>query len=116
MTASEPAPAAGRAFIRPAVFSLIFVPAFLALEAAQVVYRFSLPTDGWATIDVALDAPQALYYLNLVGLPSELRPMDVVTGMAGRPLEAFARGVRPEFWQAGAVVDYAAGVPGRPGP
>ncbi len=96
----------GRRLNRPAALTLTFVLAFLALDVAQVVYRFFLPTDGWVTTEVALDSPQALYYQNVVGRPSGLRPMDIVTGMAGQPLESFAQGVRPDFWQAGAVVEY----------
>ena len=102
-TVSEQSPR----FNRAAQWTLVFIVGLLALNVTQVVYRFFLPTDGWGTTFVNLDSAALLYYQNLVGLPSELQPQDVVTGMEGRPLETFTPGAYPDFWQAGATVEYS---------
>lgn len=106
MTATESTGATGRSLNRPALWTLTFVLAFLGLDAAQVVYRFFLPTDGWSSTFGELDSATYLYVMNLVGLPSGLRPSDVVTGLEGRPLEDYRPGIRPTFWRAGATVEY----------
>ncbi len=93
-------------FGRPAWLTLGFVLLLLALSTAQVAYRFFLPTDGWASDDDELDSADLIYFHNLVGLPSGLQPMDVLTGLEGQSLANFAPGRRPAFWQAGRALEY----------
>lgn len=57
----------------------------ILLSAAQLVYRFTLPTDGWAVHPTDdFNAPNWVYRENLAGAPSGLRSGDVVTAVNRR--------------------------------
>ena len=64
-------------FDRGAWIILIFALGLILLSLAQIIYRYTLPTDGWAVITTdSFDAPNWIYYINLAGAPSDLRPGD----------------------------------------
>ncbi len=86
--------------------TLVVALLLVGLSTAQLIYRYFLPTDGWAVTFEELDSPQQLYFGNLAGMPSDLRPFDVVTGIEGRPLGEYTLGERPDFWSAGRTVEY----------
>jgi hypothetical protein len=86
--------------------TLVVALLLVGLSTAQLIYRYFLPTDGWAVTFEELDSPQQLYFGNLAGMPSDLRPFDVVTGIEGRPLGEYTPGERPDFWSAGRTVEY----------
>jgi hypothetical protein len=56
--------------------TLAFALAIILLSAAQVLYRFTLPTDGWSVIFGSLSDNTWLYVDNLVGAPSPLQSLD----------------------------------------
>jgi len=66
------------AFDRGAHFTLLFVLFLVLGSAAQLVYRFGLPTDGWDAEYNNLDELNWVYLQNLVGAPSALQPGDVL--------------------------------------
>ena len=89
---------------------------WLALGAASLLilivlgvnaYRFTLPTDGWA-----YEGYGGGFFMDLMGLPSGIRPGDIPVSIGGIPIEqisdsAFFAPVRaPENWQAGDTVQY----------
>lgn len=85
----------------------------IALSAAQLFYRLSLPTDGWAYARDTTGAGLALALeRNLSGQPSPLQPGDRVLAVAGQPVAQMLEGAlslnprRPAGWRAGGVVDY----------
>ena len=95
-----------RRFDRAAGLSLAFAVLILLASTAQLVYRYFLPTDGWYIVNDELSTANFLYFANLVGAPSGLASMDVVTGVEGRPLGEYPLGEAPPFWYAGNVVRY----------
>ena len=103
-----------RRFDRAATLSLVFALLILIASAAQLAYRYSLPTDGWLIITDDLGAADLLYYDNLVGAPSGLIVNDFVVGIEGTPLSESLPGERPSFGAAGNVVRYDIGRDGEP--
>ena len=95
-----------RRFGRSAGLSLAFAVLILLTSTAQLVYRYFLPTDGWYYVTDEQSTSNFLYFANLVGAPSGLASMDVVTGVEGRPLGEYPPGEAPPFWYAGNVVRY----------
>ncbi len=95
-----------RRFDRPAVLSLAFAVLILLASTAQLVYRTFLPTDGWYYTSDELSTANLLYLTNLVGAPSGLLYMDLVTGVEGTPLGEYPPGERPPFWSVGNVLAY----------
>ena len=92
-------------FGRAARVSLAFALIILLASAAQVLYRYFLPNDGWwAGGD--LDGVYWEYYGNLVGVGSDLQIGDLMTGLEGQPLDAYGAGDTPPFWHAGNTVTY----------
>ena len=95
-----------RRFGRSAGLSLAFAVFILLASTGQLVYRYFLPTDGWYYVTDELSTANLLYFANLVGAPSGLASMDVVTGIEGTPLGEYPPGEAPPFWYAGNVVRY----------
>lgn len=95
-----------RRFSPGAWLALLFATLIIGTSTAQVIYRFFLPTDGWAVTGNEVDSPEWLYYLNLVGTPSDLQPFDVLTALDGVVVSAYPDGQRPPFWYAGNTVAY----------
>jgi hypothetical protein len=74
---------------------------------ADLAYRFTLPTDGWA-VDGAV-SPGFRYTKNLLGLPSGLQPGDQVIAIESIPAEWQMTTRSPklrESWQTGNTLDY----------
>lgn len=93
-------------FGRAARWSLALALLLMGLSAAQLAYRYFLPTDGWLVVAEDLSAADLMYYANLVGAPSGVLAEDIVTGVEGTPLGAFQTGETPPFWYAGNVLSY----------
>src|SRR5512137_2064370 len=81
----------------------------------QRIYRFTLPTDGWAFITGTVggddqDRPQ--YWRNMLGMPSPLQRDDWLLAVNDVPFEQILRhGIllqpqAPIPWQAGQTVRY----------
>ena len=85
--------------------TLLFAVLLMAASAAQVFYRYTLPTDGWSS-EEDLDGVYWDYYANLVGAGSGLRPGDHLIGVAGRPLADLTGDVARPFWYVGNTVNY----------
>jgi signal transduction histidine kinase len=79
------------------------------LSAANLVYRFTLPTDGWAVrVSDDIENSDWVYWENLVGVPSGLQPEDVVTAVNGQSIAGLATNVTvppPPGWAAGQRVE-----------
>ena len=95
-----------RGFGGAAGFSLAFAALILLTSAAQLIYRYFLPTDGWLFTADDLGTADLLYYANLVGAPSDLAVNDAVVGIEGMPIGDYPAGESPSFWQAGNAVSY----------
>lgn len=81
---------------------------FIGLNVAQVVYRFTIPSLGWAGLDPETEEtiPQFRLLFNAVGAPSPLQPGDTVLAVDGIPsskvLEGFpSSSLVPADWEAG---------------
>ena len=101
-------------FGRAARLSLAFALVILLTSAAQLIYRYFLPTDGWLFTADELSTADLLYYANLVNAPSGLISMDLVTGVEGTPLSDYQPGETPPFWYACNVVAYDISRTGQP--
>lgn len=81
----------------------------ILLSAAQLAYRFTLPTDGWAVHPTDdFNAPDWIYRENLAGAPSGLRSGDVVTAVNGRSVQGTASNSHvpaPPGWRADQAVE-----------
>lgn len=79
------------------------------LSTAQVAYRFTLPTDGWAVLSSQdLDRPDWVYLANLVGAPSGLQRDDQLVAVAGQSVQGLAGASPldpPPDWAAGRTVE-----------
>src|SRR5262245_8422220 len=94
-------------FDRGAWLTLAFALFLLLTSAAQLAYRFTLPTDGWGVISEDLsDKSHWIYIGNLVGAPSDLRRDDVLLTVEGRSVLASDESdiSVPPHWKAGATV------------
>jgi hypothetical protein len=88
---------------------LAFALGLLLLGAAQLAYRFTLPTDGWSvyTEEVADLQGTWVYDMNLVGAPSGIQAGDKLLAVNGVSLQSKAMdaGVpAPPNWQVGRSV------------
>jgi hypothetical protein len=96
-------------FTRHAWGVLIFALGLVFLSAAQLAYRFALPTDGWAVLTTEnFDAPDWVYWENLVGAPSGLRRDDIVTAVNTRSIQGLASNAYvppPPGWAANQTVE-----------
>ncbi len=100
-----------RRFDRGARLTLIFVVALLLFSLALLVYRFTLPTDGWiSTEPEGFDSYGYIYEQDVMGAPSDLQVGDHLIAVEGVSLDTpifdgslFA--LQP-VWQAGNSVQY----------
>jgi hypothetical protein len=84
--------------------TLCFAALLVGLSVAQIVYRFTLPTDGWSVYTTEAVQSEWNTYANLVGAPSELRPYDALLAVEGRSIQGTATSAYlepPPGWQAG---------------
>jgi hypothetical protein len=101
----------GKRFDRGALQTLIFVLLLLLFSLALLVYRFTLPTDGWiSTEPEGFDSYGFIYEQDVMGAPSGLYEGDHLIAVEGVSLDnpnidgsLFA--LRP-VWQAGNSVRY----------
>jgi hypothetical protein len=106
----------GKRFTRTSWFILTVCTILILVDIAQILYRFQVPTDGWVyqtkPID-NLDVYGLLYSDNLVGNASPLQPGDLVTAVAGLPVDGGDLSHTPEAAirfggiQTGDPVEYA---------
>ncbi len=84
--------------------------ALIALSAAQLVYRFSLPTDGWLVFTTeTFENPDWVYWQNLAGAPSALQQEDIVLAVDGRNVTGQATSAAfstPAQWQTGQTIPF----------
>lgn len=79
----------------------------LLLSSAQIIYRLTLPTDGWAVYTTDLEKPDWIYDANLVRAPSGLQTDDNLLSIDGVSVEGGASLdylSPPASWQAGEIV------------
>jgi hypothetical protein len=92
---------------RGAWLILAIAVAMLLLSLGALIYRFSLPTDGWyMTSPVGLDSVGFIYTENLIGVPSGLAPGDHLIVVNGSSL---ARDLPPSLvdsWRVGQTMRY----------
>jgi hypothetical protein len=82
----------------------------LLLSAIELVYRGTLPTDGWSVTTESPDSSSWVYGQNLVGAPSLLRENDLLLAVEGQTLrgQAMVAPVPPPAnWAAGRNVTVA---------
>ncbi len=92
------------------IFPMAAALAWILLSAALLVYRFTLPTDGWLAVEPdGFDSHGFIYRQNVLGLPSGLRPGDWVTEINGAPilngLYIAPKGLETA-WGAGGSLEY----------
>ena len=99
-------------FSPAAWLSLAFALLLTLGSLGGVLYRLSLPTDGWFVVDVSTSGNEFEYFRNLVGAELSLQRDDVLVGVAGLDLlsgdgEA-EMGVlsRPAGWVVGGQAEY----------
>jgi hypothetical protein len=83
---------------------LVLVLCLIALSLAQLLYRLTLPTDGWAIIKVPVFGAEQTYQTNLAGAASPLQPGDYLLAVGGVPVAEIPPGARPSDWAAGQTV------------
>lgn len=88
---------------------LAFALGLVLLSAAQLAYRFTLPTDGWSvyTEEVADLQGTWVYDANLVGAPSAIQAGDKLLAVNGVSLQSMAmvdNVPTPPNWGAGRTV------------
>jgi len=95
-------------FNRTAWLVLVYALALVLLSAAQIVYRYTLPTDGWAVYTTQVDQADWVYSSNLVGAPSGLQQNDALLAVDDLPVQGSATSYTispPPSWAAGQSVD-----------
>lgn len=89
---------------------VVFALAILALDIAQLAYRFTLPTEGWAHFDsdIVPNAQSIPMLQNIVGAPSPLQVGDALQSIAGLPIAQILNTGKvftpPSGWEAGGRV------------
>ena len=94
----------GARFDRGAKLVIAFALLLVTGSVAQIVYRFTLPTDGWAVLTEEVADTNWLYYQNLVGAASDLQTDDAVLDVEGVSLAGTASTSyvpAPPGWQKG---------------
>jgi hypothetical protein len=92
---------------RSAVLALLFALALVFASTVQLIYRFTLPTDGWSVNTTELDSPDWIYDRDLVGSPSNLEPGDELLEVGNRSVRGIASNqpvAAPENWVAGQTI------------
>ena len=83
---------------------LALVLGLIALSLAQLLYRFTLPTDGWSITKVPVFGAEQTYQANLAGAVSQLQSGDYLLAVGGVPVSDIKPGARPAAWAAGQTV------------
>jgi len=81
-----------------------FALLLLLVGVGQLLYRFTLPTDGWSVYTEEVAETIYIYDQNLVGAASELRTGNAVLAVDGVPVQGFATSryiSAPSGWQVG---------------
>jgi hypothetical protein len=94
-------------FDRGARLLFAFVLVFLLVDIVQLVYRYTLPTDGWLVHSNDGNALIWVYDVNLIGAPSGLLPGDIIQAVDSQPVQIakFLDFVAPPTdWQVGKKV------------
>ena len=97
----------GVRFDRGAKLVIAFALLLVAGSVAQIVYRYTLPTDGWAVLTEEVADTNWLYYQNLVGAASDLQTDDAVLEVEGVSVVGTASTSylpAPPGWQKGGMV------------
>ena len=79
----------------------------LLLSTGQIVYRLTLPTDGWNVVPEGIEGANWMYFQNLVGAASDLQVGDEVLAVDGRSVSGSASNAyipAPDNWQIGRTV------------
>lgn len=88
----------------------IFALGLILFSAAQLFYRFTLPTDGWLVFTTDnFEQPDWVAWENLVGAPSGLQQEDLILGVNGQSVQGRATlspVPRPPGWEGGQAVTY----------
>ncbi len=95
-------------FDRGAWVVLALALALVLLSAAQIAYRYTLPTDGWSVYTTQVDQADWVYSSNLVGAPSGLQQNDALLAVDDLPMQGSATSYAvppPPGWVAGQSVD-----------
>ncbi len=97
-------------FDRRARLTLFFVIALLLFSLSLLVYRLTLPTDGWFSAEPeGFDSYGLIYNQDVTGIPSSLQVGDHLIAVEGISLDTSLYsslfGLRP-LWQAGNTVHY----------
>ena len=99
-----------RRFDRGAWLYLILPTALLLLTLGNLVYRLSLPTDGWRSREPEeIDSVGYIYEANIMGLPSGLQPDDHLIAVEGLSLadsSVAALWSLNDAWQVGSTMRY----------
>jgi hypothetical protein len=93
-------------FDRGAWLTLFFSIALIVYGFLVLIYRFTLPTDGWR-VNEASDQPGENYVKDLMSIPSGLQLGDRAAALNGFPTDWL--NVDPSLqgaWQVGATIDY----------
>lgn len=94
-------------FNRSAWLTLAVATSLLVLSIAQIIYRFTLSTDGWSVYTEEIENADWIYDSNLVGAPSALQAGDRLLSVGERSVEGTASVgylPPPEDWQSGRSV------------
>ena len=86
-----------------------FALLLLLLDSGQLLYRATLPTDGWSIYTQDVENANLFYDQNLVGAPSGLQYDDELLAVNGRSVAGSATTASippPENWQVGETVIY----------
>ena len=99
----------GTRFNRGAKLTLVFAAVLLVASIAQLLYRYTLATDGWSIYTMDVEEANWLYDLNLAGAASELQFNDELLSVDGQSVSGTATAVHvapPVNWQVGKTVTY----------
>lgn len=103
---SHSRPPAREPFGRGAWLLLGFIGLLVMLCAAQLAYRFTMPTDGWRAENM-VEACELTLLGNVTAAPSGLQLGDVVTAVNGEVFDPACAGFpRPAGWEVGGSVVY----------
>lgn len=99
-----------RRFDRGAWLYLILTSALLVIVLGSLIYRFTLPTDGWLSGEPEdeVNTYGFIYETNIMGVPSGLQPEDHLIAVEGISLDESVRTgwQLREGWQAGNTARY----------
>ncbi len=107
MSFREPKAHTGPRFNRNAQLVLAVALGLVLLSTIQVIYRFTLPTDGWSVYFSDLEQPDWIYDRNLTGTPSPLQQDDTLLAVDGQSMRGLATNISsspPANWIAGRSV------------